>query len=204
MPSSQPSDHQDHTLPSQRYDNAPCSMESPSIRTPSRAESRRIGTSGSVGCQKTTRVLFNESYRREASLPSETPGPITRSVSTKILERVRELLYHTLKVPRGAFTYTELKKSHDLQPVRRWLEKYFPVLALAENQWAATGFVQEAARRDSGDHREQSSDGPGTAAPLEGPEVYSKAVKRQSNRSSGEHDRQSKKRIKSSRGHGRT
>ena len=28
------------------------------------------------------------------------------------------------------------------------LEKYFPALALAENQWAATCFLQEVARRD--------------------------------------------------------
>ena len=28
------------------------------------------------------------------------------------------------------------------------LEKYFPVFALAENQWAATFFLQEVARRD--------------------------------------------------------
>ena len=55
-----------------------------------------------------------------------------------------------MKIPKGKLSYTEIKNKHDLQPVRRHLEKYFPILGLAENQWAATCFLQEVERRDKG------------------------------------------------------
>ena len=41
-----------------------------------------------------------------------------------------------------------MSERHDLQVARRHLERYFPTLGLAENQWAANHFTQEVTRRD--------------------------------------------------------
>ena len=64
------------------------------------------------------------------------------------MQRSRDVLRNTLGIPRGKLTRTQMRKKWSLQPARRALEKHFPALALAENQWAATCFLQEVARRD--------------------------------------------------------
>ena len=119
-----------------------------SIETPNRSESRRVGQNGRVGSQKASRILHNESYCRKAGLSIDRAKPISRSLGSTIFQRAREVLHNTLKIPRGEKTHREIRESWDLQPARRVLEKHFPILALAENQWAATCFLQEVARRD--------------------------------------------------------
>ena len=126
----------------------PPGIQSRLIATPERHESRRVGRNGRVGSQKASRIAYNEAYCRKAQLPSGQVNPISKSLGSSILQRSREVLYNTLGIPRGKLTHTQMRKKWNLQPARRVLEKYFPALALAENQWAATCFLQEVARRD--------------------------------------------------------
>ena len=64
-----------------------------------------------------------------------------------------------MKNPKGELSYAEIKDKNDLQPARRHLEKHFSMLELAENQWAATCFLQKAARRNKGKGRGRSRAG---------------------------------------------
>ena len=130
---------------------APPAIEPRSIATPGPKESRRKGRNGKIGSQKASKFAFNAAHWRAAGVAGQgdkPEKPITRAISSRILQRSRELLCRTLKIPKGELSYTEIRNKHDLQPVRRCLEKYFPILGLAENQWAATCFLQEVARRD--------------------------------------------------------
>ena len=126
-----------------------------SIETPSRTESRRVGRNGKLGSQKASRTLCNKAHCKKAGLSIERVNRISRSLSTAIFQRAREVLHNTLKIPRGKLTHRQMRERWDLQPARRVLEKCFPILALAENQWAATCFMQEVARRD----KKKESDG---------------------------------------------
>ena len=145
---SQRAESQRNPSPPQGAPEAPSTIEPRSIRTPERTESRRVGRKGTLGSQKASRFVFNEAYWREARFPGQRNKPISRSLAGSISLRAREVLYNTLKIPRGKLTHTQMRNKWDLQPARRLPEKYFPVLGLAENQWAATYFLQEVARRD--------------------------------------------------------
>ena len=127
---------------------APPDIQNRSIGTPGRTESRRVGLDGRLGSQKASRIIYNEAYCKKARLPADHINPISKSLGSSILQRAREILHNTLRIPRGRLTHTQMRNKWDLQPARRLLEKYFPMLALAENQWAATCFLQEVARRD--------------------------------------------------------
>ena len=60
----------------------------------------------------------------------------------------RDALQAASKKPRGSLTYTQARLKGYIHPVRRSLEKCFPVLLCAENQWAADKFLQEATQSD--------------------------------------------------------
>ena len=119
-----------------------------SVRTPKRKDARFVSESGSLGSQRYTRFIFNEAVASSASVTAREDEPICKGTSIRITERVRHILYDVLEIPKGALTYTKIKKDYDIQGIRKSLEKYFPVLTLAENQWAADGYIQEVARRD--------------------------------------------------------
>ena len=95
--------------------------------------------------------MFNKTHWRAAGALCEEDkpeNPITKTVTLSILKRAREILRKHLKMPRGELTRTVMTEKHDLQLARKHLERHFPMLGLAESQWAATCFLQEAARRD--------------------------------------------------------
>ena len=85
-----------------------------------------------------------ERYAKKANLRA----PITKTATLSILKRAREILRKHLKMPRGELAHAEMTEKRDLQLARRHLERHFPTLRLAENQWAAACFLQEVARRD--------------------------------------------------------
>ena len=128
---------------------APPTLESRSIPTSEGAERRRAGRNGKPGCQKGARKTFNEARWRSVGLPNDESRPISKSLGRSIMQRTREVLRNTLKIPRGKFTCGQMRDEWGLQPVRRALEKHFPILALAQNQWAAAFFMKEAALRDT-------------------------------------------------------
>ena len=133
---------------------APPAIEPRSIATPGPKESRRKGRNGKIGSQKASKFAFNAAHWRAAGVAGQgdkPEKPITRAISSRILQRSRELLCRTLKIPKGELSHAEIRNKRDLQPARRRLEKRFPALGLAENQWAATCFLQEGARRDKGE-----------------------------------------------------
>ena len=80
--------------------------------------------------------------------PSATHPQYSQCKSRQICSRVRGILHNTLKVERGAHTYAELLDLCDMQHARRILEKRFPILTIAENQWAANSYMQETVRND--------------------------------------------------------
>ena len=71
-----------------------------------------------------------------------------KAAALSILQRAREILRRRLNAPRGELARAEMSERRDLQAARRHLERNFPMLGSAENQWAANRFLQEAARRD--------------------------------------------------------
>ena len=119
-----------------------------SIGTPGRSQCRRVGLNGRVGSQKASRIICNEAHCRKARLPADHINPISKHLGSSILQRAREVLRNTLRIPRGTLTRAQMRNKWGLQPARRLLEKHFPMLALAGNQWAATCFLQEVAMRD--------------------------------------------------------
>ena len=141
-------DNQDSLRRAQAAAVAPPGIQSRSIATPERHESRRVGRNGRVGSQKASRIIHNEAHCRKAQLPSGQVNPISKSLGSSALQRSREVLRKTLGIPRGKLTRTQMRKKWNLQPARRALEKHFPALALAANQWAAAFFLQEVARRN--------------------------------------------------------
>ena len=147
----QPTNNQTTLPPPQGASEASPTIESRTIPTPERKQARRKGQHGKVGSQRTSRYVFNAAYWRAAGVVGQgdkPENPITKATTLSILQRAREILHKHLKVPRGELTHTEMKMKHDLQLARRYLERCFPVLGLAENQWAASYFLQEVTRRD--------------------------------------------------------
>ena len=108
-----------------------------SVSTPPRKDARRPRSDGGQGSQRATRHVFNEVVCKKVGLSYKEDFPITPATSAKILERVRAILSN-YNVARGEQTYTDLKKRVNLSGVKRNLERHFPVLYYAENQWAAT------------------------------------------------------------------
>ena len=138
---------------------APPAIELRSIATPGPKESRRKGRSGKVGSQKASKFVFNAAYWRATGVVGQGNNPekpIAGAISSRILQRSRELLRRTLKIPKGELSHTEIRNKHDLQPVPRHLEKCFPMLGLAEVQWAATCFLREVRRKDKWKGSERS------------------------------------------------
>ena len=123
-------------------------LENRSVFLPERRHARRIGAEGRLGSQKAVRIQFSTAVCEAAGVTISHHYPISRSKSRQICSRLRGILRNTFGVQRGARTCTELKDLCDMQQARRLLEKHFPTLALAENQWAADGCIQETARTD--------------------------------------------------------
>ena len=119
-----------------------------SVRIPKRKDTRFALEAGGTGSQRYTRHVFNEAVAATAFVAPREDEPICKGTSMKINERIRHILYDVLDIEKGKLTYTKMKKDYDMQGIRKSLEKYFPVLTLAENQWAAEGYIQEVARRD--------------------------------------------------------
>ena len=103
---------------------------------------------GRTGSQKTTREQFNTAVRKAGGIEVMKDHPIPGSKGRRICSRARDVLRSTLRVSKGRCAHDELKELVDLQQAHRLLEKCFPVLSLAENQWAADGFLQEALQND--------------------------------------------------------
>ena len=115
-----------------------------SLSVPTPKKSRRLTKKGKTGCQKSARELFNAAVANKGDFKFQSEFPISKSTCSNILDRVRDTLHSSsLQVLRGHFTHTELKKKGVFLS-RRALEKHFPILQCAENQWAADRFIQEA------------------------------------------------------------
>ena len=150
-----PVDPSDETLPSSG--SATVTLEQRSVPIPTRGESRRITGKGKVGSQKTAKKLFNAAVAKKAKIAPRDDFPISTSTCSNIFDRIRDTLHLSLKVPRGRFTCTQLKKKGVVSLSKRALEKHFPVLQCAENQWAADGFIQQATQSDREEkHRQES------------------------------------------------
>ena len=106
---------------------------------------------------KGSRIIRNEARCRKAQMPTDRSSPISRPLGSAILQRAREVLRNAPGILRGRLTHAQMRSKWGLQPARRALEKRFPILALAKNQWAAARFLQEVARRD----KKKNIDAPG-------------------------------------------
>ena len=148
--------------PGRSREAAVSALQSRSVFLPERIDARRKGSPGKIGSQKATRHKFNTAVCRAASIAVEDQYPISISKSRQICSRVRGILYNTFKVERGAHTYTELLDLCDMQYARRILEKYFPILIIAENQWAANSYIQETVRNDRPRNSGQNDSRPST------------------------------------------
>ena len=123
-------------------------LEDRSVSIPERKDARRVNDQGRTGSQRTIREQFNTAVCKAGGVEVMKDHPISVSKVRRICSRARGVLYNTLRVPKGRHTHDELKELVDLQQARRLLEKHFPVLSLAENQWAADGFLQETLQND--------------------------------------------------------
>ena len=103
---------------------APLIIQRRYIATPDRSQSRRLRLNGAAGCQKASRIIYNEAYCRKAQMQTGRSSPISRSLGSFILQRAPEVLRNTLGIPRGKLTHTQMRNKRDLQPARRALEKY--------------------------------------------------------------------------------
>ena len=112
-------------------------IEPRAIATPEREQARRKGQDEGIGSQKASRYVFNKMHRRAAGVVCEEgkpKKPITTTKTLSIQKRARGILCKRMKMPRGELTRTEMIEGCDLQLARRHLEKYFPILGLAESQ----------------------------------------------------------------------
>ena len=152
--------------PSDSTTNPLTTLTPRSIPTPPRKDARRIKKDGKEGAQRTTRLVFNKAVCERVGVACREDFPISPATSAKVLERVRAILSN-YDVARGEETYTSLKQKVDLSGLKRNLERYFPVLCYAENQWAADHFAQEAVRSDRKRRSRQTSRTPQPAASTE-------------------------------------
>lgn len=136
--------------------SSPVPLQDRTVSIPERRDARRVDRQGRLGSQRTTREQFNTAVCKAGGVEVMQDNPLSRSKARRICSRARGVLCNSLKVPKGRYTYKELKDMVDLQQARRLLEKCFPILSLAENQWAADGFLQETLRND----RRRRSGGP--------------------------------------------
>ena len=148
--------------PARSREAAVSALQSRSVFLPERIDARRKGSAGKIGSQKATRHKFNTAVCKAARIAVEDQYPISISKSRQICSRVRGILHNTFKVERGAHTHTELLDLCDMQHARRILEKHFPILIIAENQWAANSCMQETVRNDRPRSSGQSDSPPST------------------------------------------
>ena len=134
--------------PARSREAAVSALQSRSVFLPERIDARRKGSAGKIGSQKATRHKFNTAVCKAARIAVEDQYPISISKSRQICSRVRGILCNTFKVERGVHTRTELLDLCDMQHARRMLEKHFPILVIAENQWAEDSHMQETVRND--------------------------------------------------------
>ena len=137
-----------------------------SVPIPVREEARRVQADGGIGSQRAVRLVFNAAVCKKLGLPPKENFPVTKATSAKIPERVRTILSEHYDVERGEETHMSFKEKRDLSSLRRSVERCFPALLHAENQWAADGFIQEAMRSDRKKRTRSSSqtEEPGTQA----------------------------------------
>ena len=127
-----------------------------SIPTPPRKNARRIQEDGKEGAQRAARLAFNKAVCERVGVARREDFPISPAASAKALERARAILSNR-NAARGEETRASLKQRVDLSGLKRSLERRFPVLCYAENQWVADHFAQEAVRSDRKRRSRQTS-----------------------------------------------